>query len=96
MHSSRIATGHEMDGRGSIPGRERASKWALGSTHPPIKWILAALLQGVKQPERDANHSLASSAEAKKYEAIPPLPLMSSWHSAYVIKNRYNFAFVLK
>jgi hypothetical protein len=32
-----------------------------------------------------------SSAEVKKGGAIPPLPHMSSWHNAYLIKHRDNF-----
>jgi hypothetical protein len=44
-----------------------------GPTHPAC-WILRALFQGVKRPGYEA--------EVKNGGAIPPLPLMSSWHSA--------------
>jgi hypothetical protein len=37
---------------------------------------------GVKRPGREADHSLPSIAEVKNDGAIPPLPHMSSWHSA--------------
>jgi hypothetical protein len=36
-----------------------------------------------------------SSAKVKKIGAIPPLPHMSSWRSAYLIKHRDNFTFYL-
>jgi hypothetical protein len=39
-------------------------------------------VSGMKQQEREADHSPLSSAEVKKDGAIPPLSDMSSWHSA--------------
>jgi hypothetical protein len=59
-----------------------ASRPALGSTQPPIQWVQWAFSPGVKQEEREADHSAPSSAEVKKGEAMTPLPHMSSWHSA--------------
>jgi hypothetical protein len=47
-----------------------ASRTALGSTLPPIQWVLAALSVGVKRPEREADHSPPSSAEVKEYEEL--------------------------
>jgi hypothetical protein len=37
------------------------------------------------------NHSSPSSAEVKNCGAIPPLPHMSSWRGAWLIKHRDNF-----
>jgi hypothetical protein len=54
----------------------------LGPTHPAIQWILGALSQGLKRQGCEADLSHWSSAELKKGGAIPPLPHMSSWHSA--------------
>jgi hypothetical protein len=42
-----------------------ASRLALGRTQPPIQWAPGALSLGVKRPEREAEHSLPSSAEVK-------------------------------
>jgi hypothetical protein len=42
-----------------------ASRTALGPTQPPIQWVLGALSL-VKRPGREADHSLASSAEVKE------------------------------
>jgi hypothetical protein len=42
------------------------SRPALESTQPPIQWVLGALSLGVKRPEREADHSLPSSAEVKE------------------------------
>jgi hypothetical protein len=38
-----------------------------------------AVSPGVKQPEREADHSPPSSAEVKNHGAIPPLPHTSPW-----------------
>jgi hypothetical protein len=70
-----IATGYGLDDRGirsSSPGRVKnflfstSSRPALGSTQPPIEWILVALSPGVKRQERDADRSPPTSAEVKK------------------------------
>jgi hypothetical protein len=71
-----------------------ASRAALGPNQPPIQRILVALSAEVKRPGREADHSLPSSAEVKKGGAIPPLPNMSSWLSAYLIKHRDNFTLI--
>jgi hypothetical protein len=62
----------------------------LGPTQPSVKWV-----PGIKRSERDADHSPPSSAEVEKVGAIPPLPHMSSWHCASVIKHRDNFTIPL-
>jgi hypothetical protein len=41
----------------------------------------------------EADHSPTSSAEVKNGRAIPPLPPVSSWHSAKRIKHSDNFTF---
>jgi hypothetical protein len=76
-----IATGYRLDGRCSIPGRDKiflftASRPALGSTQPPIQWVTEAL-----SPGREADHSLPSIAEVKNGD-VPPFPHTSSWNSA--------------
>jgi hypothetical protein len=48
------------------------SRLALGSTHPPVQWILGALSPGVKG--READHSPATSAEAKKIWSYTSAP----------------------
>jgi hypothetical protein len=42
------------------------SRPALGATHSPIQWVPGTLSLGVKQPEREADHSSPSSAEVKE------------------------------
>jgi hypothetical protein len=37
---------------------------------------------GIKRPRCEAGHSPPASAEVENGGAIPPLPHMSSWHSA--------------
>jgi hypothetical protein len=47
---------------------------ALGSTQPPIQWVLGALSPRVKPPKREADHSPQTSAEVKK--TSPPYVFM--------------------
>jgi hypothetical protein len=49
----------------------KLSRPALGPTHPPIQLTPAELSQGVKLPEREADHSPPSST---KFGAVPPHP----------------------
>jgi hypothetical protein len=83
-----IVMGYGLDGQGSIPGRGKiflsfiASRPALGPTQPPIQWVPGALSPGVKWYGHEADHSPPSSVKVKNCGAIPPLPHMSSWHSA--------------
>jgi hypothetical protein len=78
-----IATGYGLDSRGSIPGRGKrfvsspVSRPALGPTQPSIQ-----RMQGVKRQGREADHSPPAGAEVWNAAAMPPLPHMSSWHSA--------------
>jgi hypothetical protein len=68
-----IITGYGLDDLSSIPGMVgiffTTSRPALGSTQTPIQWIPRAISPGLKRLRRDADNS-------------PPLPQMSSWHSA--------------
>jgi hypothetical protein len=47
-----------------------------GPTQPPIQWVLGALSVGVKWSEREADHSLPSSADVKNawsYTSTPAI-----------------------
>jgi hypothetical protein len=52
-----------LRGRSSSPGWvnnflfSKSSRPALGSTEPPIQWVLGALSPGVKRPGREADHT---------------------------------------
>jgi len=59
-----IATDYGLDGPGSNPGGDeifRPSRPALGSTHPPVKWV-PGLSRGKARSGRAADHSPPSSA----------------------------------
>jgi hypothetical protein len=65
-----IATGYGLDDQGvgvRVPVRSRIfsmlSRRALGSTQPPIQWVL-----GVKQLGHEAGHSPPASARLKKMQ----------------------------
>jgi hypothetical protein len=83
-----VATGYGLDDRCSNPGIGKiflfstAFKPALGPTQPTIQRIPEALSPGIMWPGREADHPPPSSAEVKNGGAIPPVPHMSSWHSA--------------
>jgi hypothetical protein len=95
-----IATAYGLDGRGSIAGRGNIFLFSitcrrpLGPTQPPIQWVPAALSSEVKWQEREADHSLPSSAEVKNDGAIHPLPHTSSWSIASLIKHKDNLPFL--
>jgi hypothetical protein len=86
-----IETGYGLDDRCSIPGSIPVFNFSLlhsiqtdlGPTQPPIQCV-----PRVKQPRREADNSIASSAEVKNGGAIPSFPLISSWY-------RDNFTFYL-
>jgi hypothetical protein len=59
-----------------------ASRPALWPTRPLIQCVPVAPSQRVKRPGREVDHSSPSSAEVKNDGAIPPRPILSSWHSA--------------
>jgi hypothetical protein len=72
--------------RSSNPSRVKnflfstSSRSALGSTQPPIHWVLWALSPGVKRPGREADHSPPTSAEVNKmwlYTFTPPYAFMA-------------------
>jgi hypothetical protein len=53
--------GYDVEGQGSIPGREKRflsteSRPALGPTHPPIQWVPVALFPEVKRPRSEADN----------------------------------------
>jgi hypothetical protein len=58
------------------------SRLTLRPTQPPVQWALGALSLGTEWQGREADYSPPSSTNIKKGGAIPPLPHMSSWHSA--------------
>jgi hypothetical protein len=98
-----IALGYGLDDRGSRFDSKRglgiflfttASRMALGPTQPPIQWVSGALSLGVKRPEREADHSLPSSAKVKNawsYTSIPRYVFMV-W---CLVKHRDNFTYTL-
>jgi hypothetical protein len=42
------------------------SRTTLGPTQPPIQWVPGTLSLGIKQPEREADHSPPSITEVKE------------------------------
>jgi hypothetical protein len=52
-----------------------ASRPALGPTKPSIQWVAGSLSPGVKQPGREADHSIPTSAEVKNGGATPQFPI---------------------
>jgi hypothetical protein len=75
-----IATGYELNGLDSIPGKGKilfslSTEFtpALDLIQPPIQW-----LSGVKRLGPEAEYSPPSSAEVKNGGAIPPLSHVSS------------------
>jgi hypothetical protein len=77
-----IAPGYGLGGSGLIPGRDTESRPAMGPAEPPTQWIRGTLSPRAKRPGCEADHSPPSTAAVKNGEAIPPLPHISSWHSA--------------
>jgi hypothetical protein len=67
----------------------------LGPTRPLKQRIPENLSPGIKRSRREADHSPKCSVEVKNIGAIPPLPYISSWYSAYLIKPRDNFTFFM-
>jgi hypothetical protein len=94
LSSVGIVTGYRLDDMDSIPAMARfffsaASRPTLRPTHP-LQWLQRLISLGVKWPGHETDHSPPTTAEEKNGRAIPPLPHMSSWHSAYLIKHRNN------
>jgi hypothetical protein len=70
-----LATGyglHDTGGQSLSPGRAKnflfstSSRPDMGSTQPPIRWVLGALSPAVKRPGHEADHSPPTSAGVKK------------------------------
>jgi hypothetical protein len=74
-----IATRYRLDGPGSIPGNAR---YLSSRQRPSTQQVPTAPSPRVKRQGREADHSPPHSAEVTNCGAIPPLPHMSSWHSA--------------
>jgi hypothetical protein len=81
-------TVYRLDAWGSNPCTSKiflyptASGLAPGPTQPLNQMGTGCSFPGVKQLEHEADHSLPSTAKVKSGGAIPPLPHMSSCHSA--------------
>jgi len=54
---------------------------AMGSTQPPIQWVMGALTTGIKWLGHEADHSPPTGAEVKHAWSYTSIP-MSSWHGA--------------
>jgi hypothetical protein len=97
-----IATGYGLDGQGSITSRgkicfctpQRPDR-VWGSPSHLSNGYHGLFSPGVKRPGREAAHSPPSRAEVRNGGAIPPLPYMSSWHSASLIKHRDNYTLII-
>jgi hypothetical protein len=78
-----IVTGYGLDSPGLIPG---SARFFSSPQHPYQLWGSPSLLSngywGLLLQGREADHSPSYSAEVKNGGPIPPLPHMSSWHSA--------------
>jgi hypothetical protein len=87
--SADIGAGYRLDGRGSIPGSGK--NFFSSPQRPDRLWgppsLLSSAYRGALSPvvprlEREAGHSLPSSAEVKTGGAILPLPYTSQSHIA--------------
>jgi hypothetical protein len=67
----------------------------LVPTQPPIQRVPCAISSEIKRPGREADHSPPSSAEVKCGGTVPPLPHTASFRSAWLIKHRDNFTFMV-
>jgi hypothetical protein len=85
------AAGYWLEGPVSISGSVKFFQTDWG---PPIHLFNGCegrFPRRLKRQGRENDHSSPSSAEVKKVGAIPPLPHMSSWHSALLIKHRTTY-----
>jgi hypothetical protein len=89
-----IATDYGLEGRDSIPGRDKGffllhivptGSGANTASYPNVR---GALLKGAKRPKCGADQSPRPSAEVKNGEAIYLLPRPSSWRGASLFKHR--------
>jgi hypothetical protein len=96
-NSVAIAVGYGLDGRGSIS--DRGKRFLSSPQRPDRLWDPPSLLSncslGGKAPGIWSYHSPSSSVEVKNGAAILPLPDMSSWRDAWLIKHRDNFTLPL-
>jgi hypothetical protein len=60
----------------------------LGSTQPPIQWVLGALSPGVKRQGCEADNSPPTNAEVKKMWVSTSTPPYASWRTAKLVKHR--------
>jgi hypothetical protein len=102
VRSVGIATGYMVEGLGSIHGRCKIFLSALQRPHglcgpynlqPNGYRGLFSL--GVKRPRNEAELLPPFSTEVKNGGAIPPLPNMSGWNSAQLIKHRDNYTYTI-
>jgi hypothetical protein len=83
-----ITTGYGFQGWGSIPDSGKivlfsiASETILRPTQPHIQWARGKIFLRIKRPGLEVDASPLSNAKVKNAGAIPPLPHMSSCHSA--------------
>jgi hypothetical protein len=70
-----------------------ASRPALGPHKLRTKWKPGILSQWMKWPEREADHSIPSSAEVDNGDTIISLPHTPSWLGAQLLKYSGNLTF---
>lgn len=80
-----IVTGHGLDGRCSISGRDmgflsspQGQDWLWG----PTSTLSNGYRNGAKRPKREVDYLSSSSAQVKVSRALPPLPRTSWWRGA--------------
>lgn len=93
-----IATGRRLDDRGWIPSKQKwsfaAFTAALEAIKTPVQWVKKGVSVGVKQPEREAEHSSPCTSEAEYGEGIPPLAILLHSEMVFLIKFSVLFTFI--
>jgi hypothetical protein len=84
-----MAMGYGLDGQGTgvLFPTGAIDLPALKLTQPPIQWAPRAFTLDAKRLEHDANHSPPSSSEVNNGGAVLPLPHISSWLAAQLIRH---------